>query len=551
MMAALSRGKRVPMRIKHSRSRSQKVMPAPLPQRRRSKRRGSGGPRSPQPVYVQSRSASQIKIEPMQWLVFAAIGLISVTLIALIWVLTSRAIDEQALDVRARADQQLRSVAYVLAREIQDELQLIDQSLKIIQDDWNKDSDSVDLGAWRKQLLALTGVANDIFIANERGVIVQGTLPQSVGQGFGSAYVTYPNGSLETFDQTGTKTADGRTAGANAIEARQFLTYVVRPLARPRGWLLGASYRSEGITKLFSGAKLGPSGLIGLVAPQRGGMQAVVGAAAQFANMDISDSELLEQIRKNDAGVWAGQSPIDPVPRIVAYQRIPDRDMAVVVGIAEETAYQPLSGLAAMAHGLAVVGSVIVLVIAGILIWTLANTRSTKQRQRNFERAEINLSNARQELAVAQARGLLNEAEVGTLLSSTTDGVARLDESQRLRVWNQRFADFAGVPLDEASFGMPIEDLLRHQSNAGLFGEAGEADEGIATRLTILQTSGASVVPPSQRGPAGEVITMHVRGVVGGGFLVMLIGPENARYASLPPLAAETEPETADETTEW
>jgi PAS domain-containing protein len=504
------------------------------------------------PLLVQSRAGnSRTKIEPVQWLVFTAIGMISLTLIVLIWILTSRAIDDQVLEIRARTDQQVKSVAFVLAREVQDELQLVDQSLKIIQDDWSKNSDSVDLGAWRKELLALTGVADDIFIANESGIIVQGTLPRSIGQGFGSAYVTYPNGSLQTFDPDGTTNPDGKAPGEGGVEARQLLTYIVRPLALPKGWMVGASYRSEGITKLFAGARLGQYGVVGLVALTRGGLQAIVGPSAQFGNLDISQSELIEQMRKNEAGVWAGISPIDRMPHIIAYQHVPNRDMSVVVGVPMDTALQPLAGLAAMARGLAALGTLVVVVIAGIVVWTIATTRAAKQRQRTFEHSELNLTNTRQELAVARARTLLTEPEVGALLGSATDGVARLDGEQRMRLWNQRFVELAGVPLDDTAPGSPVEDLLRRQAQAGVFGDAAEAEQEIATRLTILHTSGGLAVPPTQIGPGGEQITMYVRGVADGGHLILLTGPENARFATPPALPTEGEPETADETTEW
>ena len=86
--------------------------------------------------------------------------MISLALIALICTLTSRAIDDEERDLRANTDRQARSVAFSLALEVTDELRLVDQSLAIIQEAWNKDSASVDLGAWRKRLSALTEVAN-------------------------------------------------------------------------------------------------------------------------------------------------------------------------------------------------------------------------------------------------------------------------------------------------------------------------------------------------------------------------------------------------------
>jgi PAS domain-containing protein len=487
----------------------------------------------------------------MQWFMYIAVGVTSLALIILIWTLTNRAIDDQAAEVRARTDQQVKGVAFVLAREVQNELHLIDQSLAIIQDDWKKDSDSVDLGAWRKQLTALTDVSDDIFIANERQVIVQDTLPQAVGQGIGSAYVTTPNGSLEMFDSDGTKNADGKLPGADRIEARQFVMYVVRPLSRPRGWWVGASYRSEGITTLFSGARLGKNGIVAMADMKRGALQAVVGSSAQFANMvNISQSELIDQMRKNDSGIWAGVSPMDKIPRIIAYQRVPGRDMGILVGVSVDTANQPLAGLAAMAQGLASVGSLVILTIAAIVVWTIATASAAKQRRKLHERTEMNLANARQELANARARGLLTEPEIGALISSPNDGVARLDADQRLRTWNPRFAELAGVPLDEA--GSPFEDLLRRQAEAGVFGDPAEADQDVSTRLTVIHTSGVAVVPPVQTGPAGEQVAMYVRGVTGGGHVIVLAGLENARLGALPALeTVESEPETADETTEW
>ncbi len=144
--------------------------------RRRSERQSNSGSGA-------ARPASRIK--PVHWITFTAIGLISLGLITLIWTLTARAVEDEEAELRTRTDQQLRSVAFSLANTIAGELRLVGQSLSIIQDEWKKDSDSVDLAAWRKQLLSLTEVADDIFIANDQRIIVQSTLPRSVGQGFG------------------------------------------------------------------------------------------------------------------------------------------------------------------------------------------------------------------------------------------------------------------------------------------------------------------------------------------------------------------------------
>ncbi len=219
--------------------------------------------------------------------------------------------------------------------------------------------------------------------------------------------MTYPNGSLETFEADGTNNPDGRIPGADNIQARQFLMYVLRPLAEPKGWLVGASYRSAEITKLFAGARLGENGVVGLADTKRGALQAIVGSSAQSAEMDISSSELIGQMRKHEAGVWAGTSPMDKVRRIIAFQRLPDRDMSVIVGIATDTAMQPLSGLALLARELAVLGSLIVAILAGIVVWTIVTVQGATGRRVIRERTERELMNARQEFDLARSRTLL------------------------------------------------------------------------------------------------------------------------------------------------
>ncbi len=541
------------MRVKQSKARSKKVSPAPMPQRRKSMRKAWGPRRAPEKLVAIKRD--RIAFDAIQWVSMICVGLACLALSALIWTMTARIVSDQTAELNSRNDQYIRSVAFVLARQIEDELNLIDQSLSIVQEAWKKDANTVDLGQWRKQLSAVTAAADDIFIANERGIIVQGTLPASIGQGFGTSYVTYPNGSLEIFDPDGRKNPDGRVpGGGDKIEARQLLIYIARPLEKPLGWFVGASYRSEGITKLFAGANLGQNGVVGLTDTKLGRMRAIVGGAAQFGEMNIAKSELAELIKKNQAGVWVGPSPMDKVERIIGYRRVGNRDMTVIVGVSTEAARLPLAGLTNWSRGLGVVGTILVFGVGAIVIWTIATSAAQKARRRTQERTELNLMNARQELDATRARMALTEPEVAALLTSAADGVARLDNEGRLRVWNPRFAALAGVPLDASSLGTKIEDLWRFQGQAGMFGPPENAEQALSLRLTALHTAGQSMAPPAQTGPDGEQIAMHVRGVTDGGHALVLAGDANARLAPLPPLPVapvEQVPEHAEEATEF
>ena len=324
------------MRIKQNKSRAKKAKPASFSDRRRSKRWASAGSRGRSLPRVQEarRPSRGAQLGFVQWIAFLTIVLISGALIALIWMLTGRAIEEETADIRGRTEQQARSVAYALSQDLYREMLTVDQSLTIIQEAWKKDPAEVDLGAWRKQSIALTSVADDIFISNERGIIVQGTLPQSIGQGFGSAYVSYPNGSLELYEPDGTKTAAGRTNVSSIegtrIEARQYLIYVVRPLGQPAGFMTGAIFRSQDVVKMYAGANLGEGGTLGFVDLNRGMVEAIVGSTARNADMDISKSELAALMRKSESGVWNGPTPTDKIDRVIAFQRVPGRPLAVI-----------------------------------------------------------------------------------------------------------------------------------------------------------------------------------------------------------------------------
>ena len=75
----------------------------------------------------------------------------------------------------------------------------------------------------------------------------------------------------------------GKYEYAAPIDARQFLMYIVRPLDHPKGWLIGASFRSSELTKLFAQAALGYNPVVALVDTKRADDAIEFGARAQCA----------------------------------------------------------------------------------------------------------------------------------------------------------------------------------------------------------------------------------------------------------------------------
>lgn len=463
----------------------------------------------------------------------AAVAIVVIALATLIWMVTMREVQEQRGEVRDRAEQALAGEAAAIAETISHELQVIDQSLMILQSAWKTDSDTVDLSKWQQQMPALTAVTDDLFICDEKHIIQQDILPAAVGQGVGAAYATFPHGSLEEFGADGTKDREslllqGATTGLS-IDAREFLMYVVRPLDHPKGWLIGASYRSAELTKLFAEAALGYNPVVALVDIKRGVLEAVVGPAARRPKTDLSKSALLGLLTRSPAGTWTGNTPIDDVERLHAYHRVGDRDMAVVVASNLEEVLSPADNLVSGARALAFAATALVVAIGGLVLWGLFTIRTHRRQARTMERNRNELDRLRTEEATNTARARLNAARLAVVVDNTADGIALFNSGLRLAQWNHPFLRGIGIDLRK---DLPLDALLREQSAKGLFGSVADSEAEISRRIGILRTGEAAGLP--QPGPEGETVILRGLPIAEGGFILLLNGLVRWEAAPLP-----------------
>lgn len=507
---------------------------------KRRRRTGSTSARFKPAQIVPVESVRPATIGKAEVAAGGAVSIVALALIALIWIVTGRAVQEQNAEIRDRAEQVLVGQAATMAETIGHELSLIDQSLTIIQGAWKTDSDSVNLEKWQKQFPALLSVADDVFIADERRVIRQDILPSAVGQGVGAAYVTFPHGSLEQYQSDGTKAKDSLLLqgepGSAPIDARQFLMYIVRPLDHPKDWLVGASYRSEELTKLFADASLGYHALAALVDTRRGIVQAVVGPAARQPKTDLAKSPLFELISRSDAGTWLGDTTLDGVERLHAFHRVAHRDMAVLVAANWDEVMAPAASLAAGAHSLAVVASALVLLVGGIVLGELYAIRGNARRKRSFDRNKKELERLRAEEAGLTTRAALYAARLQAVLNGTTDGLALFDSGLRLVQWNHPFSRGIGI---EVRPDMPLDTMLRRQAASGLFGSVDQPELEISRRAGVLRSGDAEGLP--QQGPDGETLILRGLPIPEGGFMLILNGLARWEPAPLPALPeAET-----------
>lgn len=494
--------------------------------------------------------------------VLAGLGIttVAILLISLIWMLTSRSIEDQRAEIRDRVEQSVTALAAVLSEEVRHELLLVDQSLAILQATWAAVPDSFNLIELQKQMPALTSVADDIFIADDKRIIRQDIIPAAVNQGIGAAYVNFPHGSLESLQQDGSRTHEGRTivvATGAPIEARQYLMYVVRPLSQPTNWIIGASFRSEELTKLYAASNLGYNGVAAMIDLKRGAVQAIAGTAARRPKVDVSHSPMFAAITaKDDAGLWSGPTGMDGVERILAFHRVPGRDMVVVVGAMTTTAMAPADSLAATARGVALSASGVVVMIASLVLWAVFNVRSLRRRARALLKAQSNAASLQNEVTVLSGVSQLLSAQVRAIMEGTGNAVALFDPELRLTVWNPIFAATCGLLPDALVPHVPLDEILRQQARAGLFGPLSDLEAEVSNRLIALRTDSLHN-PQVMTTPDGAILLVHGQPLPDGGLVVMAgaegaAGQALADHSALHPVSAEDAPAgSAPQTIEW
>lgn len=399
-----------------------------------------------------------------------------------------------------------------------------------MQEAWARDQEHFNLLDWQKQVPSLTKLSDDIFIGDEKRIVRQDINPAAIGQGIGGAYLNFPHDTLETIAREGQTTRAGQlliAEAGGAVEARRYLMYIVRPLKQPTSWLIGASYRTEDLIKFYESVSIGINGVVALMDAERGTLQVVAGPAARHPQTQLLNTEMLNAFKTRLSGSWTGPTAMDNVVRVMGFARVPDRNMIVTVGIARSEALSAADTIASGMWWDAFGASAVVIAIAGLILWEIFNLRSNRRRQRNFVRMQSDLQSAQDEVAGLRNRSGTASGQVAVLMRLSPDGTALLDPELRLSAWNQRFAADIGVPAEALRVGLPIDELFRHQAQAGLIGSAaGENAEAmeaeIAQRVAILRTEPAGASLP-QLSPDGRATALNAEVVPDGGGLILVL----------------------------
>jgi PAS domain-containing protein len=485
--------------------------------RRRRRRRSSRSRVVTRPLSA-TRAGRQFQLHSAE--VLASIGVVvaAATLLALIWLVAFRSIDTERNDVRARNEARVSGQAVVFAEQIRLEMLGIDQSLLILKEAFQADPDHFDMDAWRKQMPALTDATDDAFIVDAQYIIRHDINPAQVGLGIGSRVpgMFGPAGDKPVHDEDLLVEADKQS-----LRLRQHPLLMLMRLDRPGGWLVGASYRTDALKRLFAEANLGVRGMTALIDTRLGRVQAVAGPAAAVPNYDIATSAMYAAMQLRPDGTWIGASAPDGVQRIHGFRRVPGHQLAVIVAVDEAEAMLPATVWARDVRSLAIVATLVVLTAMGIALYAVWTFRAKRRLRERLDR-ELNLvANTQAELAETRARLGGSAGQVQALFAGIEEGALVLDAQLHLAEWNRRFPELFGIAAEALRPGLPFDELLRVQAREGAFGTLEDIEADVSRRLAQLR-SGSESVPLLYAGPGGRTLAVFTSRHADGSLLLVV-----------------------------
>jgi PAS domain-containing protein len=259
--------------------------------------------------------------------------------------------------------------------------------------------------------------------------------------------------------------------------------------------------------------------------------------------LDLNNTPMYTAMQQRPGGgIWEGRTPIDGVERIIAFRRIPDRDLIVLVGVVTDQALAPAQSLAAQARSLATIASLLVLAIGATVLWEVWHWRSTRRRQRALAQAETMVTSMQTDLATLRAAASVGVAQLQAMLAGIAEGAAAFDGGHHLTAWNARFAELGNLPEDTLREGLVLDELLRQMVLAGRFGPAEDNGAAVARLVAALRPdAGAGEVAAT--GQDGTSLVLRAQPVPDGG-LVLILGRAGM-------LVEPVEESTAADPVEW
>ena len=357
--------------------------------------------------------------------------------------------------------------------------------------DWERDPSHFDLPTRAGQVVVLTDVSLQIFIADVQGIVRASTRPAIIGTDVSKRDYFQHEAALPADD--GKMFVGDLTQGQ---VTRQWQLNLVRRLDKPDGSFDGtvaASYDANALVRFRRDVVAGIRGVIGLVSLHDGQTWTLSGQEPNV--VAIGDTPLFAVIRASNEGSWRGQSGLDNTDRMYAFATIPGRDLDVVVGVDRAEAMS--ESAAWERNALLFAGGITLLMV--FVAWLMLRA--------------LDSARVRHE-ALTRERTILEAT-----LTGMSDGIMMVDSDLRLVAWNQRFPEFTGVPAEFLHVGLPMEDILRSQVQGGEFG-AVDIEAEVSRRMALLR-SGGSMGTLERPRPSGRQLEIRRNPLPDGGFVTL------------------------------
>lgn len=437
-----------------------------------------------------------------------------ITLIAVTWVGTFTATYSQRAEANARLAADAASQALTYEDDVQRDLLEVNQTLRVLAHAWEADPAQFHLLPWRDQLVALNAISPDIFITDERGIIRDDTVPEAVGSNVANS--DYFRALAERIFDDGKMYIGPSTMGGLV---REWHINLARPLHHSDGSFAGvivASMRLGALSSFYQMANIGTHGIIAVVTLDQGIVRVATGVNPIDPGSSIAGTDMFKALQANPDGVWTGRSALDGIERVHAFRRVPDTNLAVIVGVDKAEA---LSATDARATAAYIFAGAITLSLLSLVAILLHAVRAARRREAVLSRDRAMLASANSELELAKALADNKTAQLEATLAGMTDGVAMVDGEFRLIEWNPRFPEIAGVPASMLRVGLPMEEILRAQAAAGQFGDV-DIEAEAARRMSILRSGDIAGTSERMR-PDGTVVELRRNRMPDGGFVTL------------------------------
>jgi signal transduction histidine kinase/DNA-binding response OmpR family regulator len=455
----------------------------------------------------------------------AGVAAATAILIALTWLATLSATRSEHADAEARIAASVASQAALFQRQVQVDLLEVDETLRVLAHAWEIDPDHFQLLSWRGSLVLLNEISPDVFIADERGVVRDSTVPDLVGSEVGS--LDYFRALAERIFDDGKMFIGPSTMGTLV---RPWHLNLARPLHHRDGSFAGvivAGLRINAIANFYRMANIGTHGTIAVVGLEEGHLRFALGPNPIDPGIGIADSDMFKAMRADPDSVWVGRTALDGIERVHGFHRIADRDLAVVVAVDRDEALHTTNSWITTAYLAACGITGLLMLLAGIVIRAI---RAAHRREAAIAYERSVLVSANTELELAKTLADDKTIRLEATLAGMSDGAAMVDGDMRLVEWNRRFPEIAGVPAGMLRAGLPMEEILRAQTAAGVFGDV-DLEAAVTQRIAALR-AGNYASTLEHRRPDGRAVEVRRNPLPNGGF-VTLYSDITSRQASM------------------